>query len=1020
MKKPNGTSRFLKKLAIFLLAFFLGIIVAFGSIVGVLYYGVSGLTLNKLKGLTGINVGDQYFDASGTVDVRDLSVLKMIEEFNRLSTKASDTTIEGMIKYYGLILSEETKASIPEGVMKMTFEELAADPVSAVLNNVTMGNVLSLSGMPLFGERGGEVVKDRPITLLLEGDYSQLLEGLYLGDALEDVTIELDAAGNPKAIFDPSAEVTAIQKAIALLDLGKLGKGIEEGNLQAPLIEALGTVPLNELMESGEDSFITDAIEDKTLGDVLHADETGGMVFDINGVMNDLYLGSFLGYDPKYDEDGTLLYFYKMDGTVEAPATGIYKALAPIKVGELSSGDVELMEELDAVYLGEILEYTQGALTEDATDDQPAKYAWSHKADGSEPVTGIDLTLANLTIGTLTSGHIDMEVLGINELPLYEVLGYEQRADGNWYPSSDPGAVPASSALAAMMQLEVGNIGTEMESLYVGELMGFDKVLLRLSDGKYIPYDEAVLTEHPTEYELAFMKKNEAGEYDPDDLDDPSEVPTGVVKTFVTMKISELSDDSAINESVQNLQIGDAMGYTYDEDTGKWLDASKNPASGIIAALAGTTVSGLDSRIDALYIGEVIGFDKVLLRLSDGEYIPYDEALLTEHPAEYELAFVKKNAAGEYDPDDLADPSEVPTGIMAAFAGMTMSDMEDSAKISAAVQDVKVGDAMGYSYNEDDGKWYKDDAYTTPVEGLFGTLANEPVKSLDSAVKKVKVGDAMGYYYDETEGLWYTDSTKATRVDGLFAALAGQEVQNMSAEVDKIYLGQVMGYEPVMWDAAEGKYVPFENPENDPAKKPLFLRMKKDAGGNYDYDTADQPSGVMASFSGMTMQDVKNSEKMSETIKTIKVGDAMGYSYNENNGKWYTDSTYTTEVTDKIVLAVVDGQVGDMGTTIQNLEISDVFDMQSPSGFLKLLDPTTKLTELPDTASALFDKDSGVTIGELIGAGLLDMSASESTLDGIFGDDVWKGYTIQEFVDELIAKIDHYKNMLEQAGIPLS
>ena len=161
-------------------------------------------------------------------------------------------------------------------------------------------------------------------------------------------------------------------------------------------------------------------------------------------------------------------------------------------------------------------------------------------------------------------------------------------------------------------------------------------------------------------------------------------------------------------------------------------------------------------------------------------------------------------------------------------------------------------------------------------------------------------------------------------------------------------------------------------------------------------------TGLMTSFAPLSVADMSNDEKVNDAIDTIVIGEAMGYYLNPDDGYWYRDRAYTDRLTG-IIASLADTKIGGLGTKIENLTLGDAFDASAfNSGFLSLLDPDTRITEM-DTAAT--DAYQAANIEKLIDAGLLSFTpAQETSLDYIFGSNAWKAFTIQEFLNQLILR----------------
>ena len=194
--------------------------------------------------------------------------------------------------------------------------------------------------------------------------------------------------------------------------------------------------------------------------------------------------------------------------------------------------------------------------------------------------------------------------------------------------------------------------------------------------------------------------------------------------------------------------------------------------------------------------------------------------------------------------------------------------------ISTQVNGVQVGGVTGLTRFED--AWYKltlknfgegDDRYIlTPSTGVLPSLAALTIGDLSNnntvteQIKTVKVGDAMGYSF--FEGVWYTNNTHDTPVSpGVMLAIADFTIGGLNDGIGTVKIGDVMGY--------------------------TFFESE------WYTDTAHtQPiAGIMKPFAGMTINEMKVSENVTNAVKTLTVADAMGYT--KVDDVWY--STYSDD-----------------------------------------------------------------------------------------------------------------------------
>ena len=189
--------------------------------------------------------------------------------------------------------------------------------------------------------------------------------------------------------------------------------------------------------------------------------------------------------------------------------------------------------------------------------------------------------------------------------------------------------------------------------------------------------------------------------------------------------------------------------------------------------------------------------------------------------------------------------------------------------ISTQVNGVQVGGVTGLTHFED--AWYKltlknfgegDDRYClTPSTGVLPSLATLTIGDLSNnntvteQIKTLKVGDAMGYSL--YEDVWYTNSTHETKVSpGVMLAIADFTIGGLNDGIGTVKIGDVMGY--------------------------TFFESE----WYTDVEHTNPIAGIMKPFAGMTINEMKVSENVTNAVKTLTVADAMGYT--KHDEKWYS------------------------------------------------------------------------------------------------------------------------------------
>lgn len=716
-----------------------------------------------------------------------------------------------------------------------------------------------------------------------------------------------------------------------MLDL-PLSRYSEDGVLNVFLQHAtIGNV----LSLAGEDILPEAAREkmrDRTL-DLLVNQELGRL-------FEGIYVGDLMGIAVAVDEHGAV---NPVLGEGEEPTIMSY--LATLDIGEYLSaedGSPVLQATLDRTPMDVILEGGDGNVLYNALSD---------KAIGD---------VLKMEDGGF---YFDLdEVMG--DLYLGDVLGYELGEDGVWR-DGEKAATGINRELVGIKINELGetDILERLDNVYVAELMGYERVEVPGSG---------------TEPVYKFYKVDDNGDYELDANGDKIE-PDGMTAELATLTVAEIRDADTLNAEIRGMQIGTVMGYTEDA-AGIWRDDDTDaPATGVLRPLLGSTIDTLDTDINALYLGEVMGFDNV---------------------GTAEAPVFKKDGNSDGDHDDAED--SVPSAFMEEFADLQLKNIDDETQFTGRVKNVRVGDAMGYTL--DGGVWYEGTGTEkTAVTGIFRTLSGYKVSEMNDAVKTLSLADAMGY---TKSGDKYLDENDVAAT-GILALLMESSMNTLSTDVDKIFLGEIMGYTNVGTET-----------------EPVF---KKDGKA---------PTGVIAEFVDLRVKDLEDDTTITGKINGMTLGIAMGY---EKEGKdWYSvnkETNVKTKVTNSFLCAIIDESVGSVGSTMDTLPLGKVLgyhfkpddpnaDKTAPNyykngkwytdpeyntltkgGYLSIIGLDTKVSNLNERLETL----DTVTVGKLNDAKVLNLdTTAENALNVRFKsvngwkDYGWKNHTIDCFVNGLI------------------
>ena len=134
--------------------------------------------------------------------------------------------------------------------------------------------------------------------------------------------------------------------------------------------------------------------------------------------------------------------------------------------------------------------------------------------------------------------------------------------------------------------------------------------------------------------------------------------------------------------------------------------------------------------------------------------------------------------------------------------------------------------------------------------------------------------------------------------------------------------------------------------------------------GNVVYDTQHQiVTGIMETFAKMQVNNLSNAKS---EIDNMYIADVLGYNYDELSGNV---TNADGELVTGILNVISKSKVGELNTTIENLEVGDLFDAsEMESGALSLIPSTTKIEDIP---SELSNALTTSTLDELINAEII-------------------------------------------------
>lgn len=839
--------------------------------------------------------------------------------------------------YIGEVLGYEKGAASTDSDGKVTYvwyekqtdaqgDKVALDGIDRAMANILLSDLL-----------GGD---DYNVT----DAFSDLYLGEIMGyekengaDGLIWYEKELDEHGN-------RVPLSGIDKAIANILLDDL---LNDENYE--ISDAFADLYLGEVMGYEKGEIKTAATQDAPAQYTWLEDgnRVGGIKekfsnYLLSDVMNgtadisadDMYLYEVLDMHkreyPAYAKGGTLLTTYTVwyeDEACTVRAAAVFGALAEKSVATLE-------DDLPALFIG----YTVGMVNVAGDWYEVSDVMTRDTADGEEkyveltPADGIMLAFADLSIDDMSD---DESVRGaVNTITLADALNLTKGENGKYYDVDikaedvtyedgeyKKGGVtvePVSGIMEQLAEKPVGSLTEEIDGIYIGDAMGWELI------------DE----ENPR---------------DPASWRNGGNPVKGVMASFAGLTVKQMSNEAEMQKAVKNVTLADALGYKLGAD-GKYYDENDNVVTGIMSVLATEKVGDLTTRVDTMYLGEIMGWTP---KWND----PDDHSQGAEYWEDAE------NHRAE--------------GFMVAFAHLMVKEMTDEEAVHEVVKTLTLADAMNYTKGEND-KYY--------VE---------------------KITDTARYTYNAAEQTYYKKGTTeaVAPIDGVLATLVDAQVGDMKGEVENTYIGEMMGWTPVWNDpdnhaadvekwlradgkAATGVVLPFAS-----------LTLKDMSDANIVEQTIER----------VFVYDVMGYTKgENDKFYEKNVLDATKYSYNSAERAYYDIATsQRVAPVDGIMAALASERISGINTRITMLRISDVFSEQERStGFLSLIDPDTRLYasgSQKGLAEAVTETFTNVPIGQFLKnpetpaghgapktAGLIELN--EATVNSLNALDIYKGH----------------------------
>ncbi len=293
-----------------------------------------------------------------------------------------------------------------------------------------------------------------------------------------------------------------------------------------------------------------------------------------------------------------------------------------------------------------------------------------------------------------------------------------------------------------------------------------------------------------------------------------------------------------------------------------------------------------------------------------------------------------------------------------AISDQTLNSLQSGFNINTIFGANKVGDLLGYTYDEVSGKWQGSNGTVDPIsQNLCSKLVSEITGgglNMDDLISGVKLGDII---------------TIDASSPAILRELATVNVKDIGTKMNTIYLGDLQNYErKVIQDTAV-------------------------------YSTVVVEDKIL--FDGVNYIKIDNGVWYEAVLNCTQI-----HTHTENcfDFVWYTDITLTSKVTgiQKVMvnMTIANVDVVSIVDKINDMPFSELFTGDTTTGALSLIPADTTIRNLPDALSSAIRVK---TIGELMDANLLTFTPEVITkLNQSFGGTHWRNYNVEGFISYLV------------------
>ena len=543
------------------------------------------------------------------------------------------------------------------------------------------------------------------------------------------------------------------------------------------------------------------------------------------------------------------------------------------------------------------------------------------------------------------------------------------------------------------------------------------------------------------------------------------------------------TDDEIYNTNLEMLSVlGDVKlkdTFVWNEEMGWYeLDTEKMLNIGTVGSVLGYSVCTMDEKCPVhedvslcngeLYEGDVISSEKGLMRaflknlvpltvmdlmnievetLFEGMYFgeafgyqmsyPTDECASDCAEDHEHIVYCKPNCKGDHQGSHkyyFVDDNGYVGDMLNELANHTFVEaLKGQLDVEGILNDTTIGDVMGYTYKN--GEWYneKDELIgkTELIDKIFYQLYDKKISELSSVtfetlVDGILLGDVMGYTKNGND--WYSNGTQVSAMYNVLSNIPLTDIKSngniIQEKLSTLYVGELMGYTKKNnnWYKTDGSgnQVALSAVESVMAKISLGAIF----GGTFDLKAQinDLKISDIISVKGNTiLEPIADStiDQLPTKINSLKVGEIMGYTYNDEDG-WKDGTEAVTGIKLKLAKLTVQELADDgFDSIMDSIVLSDVIDDYT-SGAFSIIDASS-LTDLngdekvdqgdapvKDLATIIATSAKAAPYGKLETAGILKFDDNVLTkLDQFYtSQDLsnWRNVkTVNDILNDLIS-----------------